>query len=1012
MKKLIAILLLIAASIFGAEISGTCYNGGMPFPLPMSDVELELVPDSGPASLTVSGMDGTFSFTGVGTGSYTLRPSTATGDPRDYSITVETESDVLTGYDFTITGGGSGEATVAGMIIYDDGSPAPDINLTIVSEDSPMPMLATTDADGKYVVDVTAGLVTITPMAMPPYTAIPEMHEVTVEEGEFAGGLDFRFVGGGPMVYMIMVNGTVDGTPTSFSANYRKMYGDTTWYSVDAMETGSAMIEVSDSGEYIVRAEKPGHRAEPEEQIVTASMLPVTAVFEFIDTSETDDYMITVRATEGLTPVMEFTAKWREESETSWTSVASGMMGTAEITPPGPGTYEVSGWYDGREPVPEITTVELTTSEPTDSVVLNFADTSETSSIELTIISVGAEGVPYPGLAVDWISALDSTVETIVTDDEGIAVLDFDLFASITLTPDPEPGFYTIPDEESFTLTPLNPADTVIFEVYEGTAHDYWVTVSTVDTLGEHFSTFTVLYRNEGDTTWESSFSLSEYQTIEFLHPGTYEFSASKLGYEPVPELISVTLDSLSPVDSVEFVMEESPDTSESDMYVTVISEDEYGEPYPELDFFWTRSLSDETDTLSTGDTGIIDIIIEDMDNYTFTSLPESGFYTIPEEENALITSLSEVDTVIFTVYEGEAGSYRINVSAIDDSSEIVFDYMIQHRSLGADSWNRSFADSTGYTDLIYDFPGDYEVTIWKLGFITIPEIDTVSLTETMPIDTIVFNLTDTSEAEEFSLTILSNTPEGEPYSGLIVEWENTLTGDDGEFETDLGVHTEIFTSSAYLNLTPIVPEDHWVSPENASSFLGSLNPADTIEFIVGEGTPPATYSITIWATDSSDNPQFGTSMGIDDETAMTGMGGYATIEVDGPGDYTVAAWMSEIPGFEFVVVPDTFDITLTETHTADTTHVYITSVDDIEEDISTPEALGLSIYPNPFNGECRIDAPANANIFIYDLSGNLIEILPKGTSSWSAESYGSGIYIVKAISGSDVFIKRALYVK
>jgi len=101
---------------------------------------------------------------------------------------------------------------------------------------------------------------------------------------------------------------------------------------------------------------------------------------------------------------------------------------------------------------------------------------------------------------------------------------------------------------------------------------------------------------------------------------------------------------------------------------------------------------------------------------------------------------------------------------------------------------------------------------------------------------------------------------------------------------------------------------------------------------------------------------------------------------------------------------------------------VKLSADDGIKENI-LPTNFTLNVSPNPFNSSCRITAPENAQIEIYDLQGNVVGangVRPmlyapmNRTFIWKPdESISSGIYLVRvtAMNGNCV-TKRILYLK
>ena len=77
------------------------------------------------------------------------------------------------------------------------------------------------------------------------------------------------------------------------------------------------------------------------------------------------------------------------------------------------------------------------------------------------------------------------------------------------------------------------------------------------------------------------------------------------------------------------------------------------------------------------------------------------------------------------------------------------------------------------------------------------------------------------------------------------------------------------------------------------------------------------------------------------------------------------------------------------------------------------PKELMVLTEPNPFNSACRISAPVNATVEIFDIKGRCIVELDGGDQIWKPEaSVGSGVYLVRAKIGDEDITKRVVYLK
>ncbi len=84
-----------------------------------------------------------------------------------------------------------------------------------------------------------------------------------------------------------------------------------------------------------------------------------------------------------------------------------------------------------------------------------------------------------------------------------------------------------------------------------------------------------------------------------------------------------------------------------------------------------------------------------------------------------------------------------------------------------------------------------------------------------------------------------------------------------------------------------------------------------------------------------------------------------------------------------------------------------------LSDDIITPDKFVLNIEPNPFNSACRIIAPENAIVSIFDVNGRHVTEFPGGNQIWRpSSSLGSGVYLVRAKAGEYEISKRVVYIK
>jgi len=85
--------------------------------------------------------------------------------------------------------------------------------------------------------------------------------------------------------------------------------------------------------------------------------------------------------------------------------------------------------------------------------------------------------------------------------------------------------------------------------------------------------------------------------------------------------------------------------------------------------------------------------------------------------------------------------------------------------------------------------------------------------------------------------------------------------------------------------------------------------------------------------------------------------------------------------------------------------------------EMTRPNAFSIEAYPNPFNGNCRLqidDCGLGINaIEIFDINGRNIAKLGGGDQIWKPEAtVGSGVYLVRAKIGEESFSKRIVYLR
>ena len=149
---------------------------------------------------------------------------------------------------------------------------------------------------------------------------------------------------------------------------------------------------------------------------------------------------------------------------------------------------------------------------------------------------------------------------------------------------------------------------------------------------------------------------------------------------------------------------------------------------------------------------------------------------------------------------------------------------------------------------------------------------------------------------------------------------------------------------------------------------------------------------------------------------------------------------LKKLPNPQFELIADDFDYedsnkfktnikyvdqTLEDPENHEEFQDFIVQVGDVlsNEDFIVNDFNIENPYPNPFNPQTslNINIPIsdNVNISVYDISGNLVEVLHNGylesgrhSIHWSASNQASGVYLFKTNYRSESVVKKAILIK
>ena len=232
---------------------------------------------------TVSGEDGSYSFTDVPKGNYTITPSSGkyTLNPDNINVTVDNAN--VSGMDFTGYVNVDGTYSISGKILGSDGVGISGINVSLSNG-----AWASTEQDGSYSFSgVHKGNYTISPTSGS-YIFTPESRSVTIDNSDF-NGMDFTGT--------FMVSETYSISGMLSSVNETKLAGITV-----NLSNGASVLTSQDGiysftgltkGNYTITPNADSYTFNPESRSVTIGNADITDVnFTGINSNVNPTYSI------------------------------------------------------------------------------------------------------------------------------------------------------------------------------------------------------------------------------------------------------------------------------------------------------------------------------------------------------------------------------------------------------------------------------------------------------------------------------------------------------------------------------------------------------------------------------------------------------------------------------------------------------------------------------------------------------------------------------------------------
>ncbi|MFP4460551.1 MAG: NHL repeat-containing protein, partial [Candidatus Zixiibacteriota bacterium] len=572
--------------------------------------------------------------------------------------------------------------------------------------------------------------------------------------------------------YSITVKGHIEGVFTSFDGQYARMQDSLIWDNYD-VESDSTVLDIPKTGTYLLKASKAGYRSFPVIDTVTISDMATSkrSIFTFYESAGGDSsYTIEVNGFYEGNPV---SFQCRYQSDSIWHSLPIGSAGSAIISFENPCTVLLAAIKEGYSVYPEIDTVELSIIQR--HQISNFEFSREDSSSRFRIHIIGqSEGRRLPFSASYRHDSLWNDIEV---GESGSMALEVEDTGSYYIVASKE-GYITSPEVDTVVISETVPEHYAVFEFIDT------IGPPIIDIIGELYGTptsFDAQYCHESGICDSASIGSSGMISIEVDSFGEYVISARKPGFAAEPEYDTVLLSMESPSATASFSFSDS--SSSGPYYLTFIGQSDGGG----IAFTGLYKMPHEADwsELSVGTSGNRTVEIPYGSKY-YAKVERTGYLSWPVIDSVIFSAENVSETVHFELIDTAATEPEYTISCIGeiDGSRTNF---TAYYCLDGMPWEFSNIE-TGSRDLHFYLPGDYLVYARKAGHRSIPEMDTITLSEEMSYGYASFEFVDTMEIPTYVL-LISGTHLREPMAFTAeyrsvspgAPWHSVEIGDLGE---------------------------------------------------------------------------------------------------------------------------------------------------------------------------------------------------------------------------------------
>jgi protocatechuate 3,4-dioxygenase beta subunit len=451
---------------------------------------------------TMTASDGSYSFSGLDEGSYTLE-ATKTGctfTPTSLSVTIPPDA---SGQDFTATCAPD-TSTISGEVMDENGDPVAGVTIADDAANS-----TTTSSDGTYALgDLPAGTYTFTP-TLDGYTFEPASRTVSVPPD--ATAQDFIAT---PRTYTI--TGSVMDTEGNPITNVE--IATTGSLTTTTASDGSYSFSGLNAGSYTLEATKTGCTFTPTSLSVTIP--PDASGQDFAATCAPDTSTISGEVMdENGDPVAGVTIA--DDAANSTTTSSDGTYALGDLPT---GTYILTPTLSDCT----FTPTSLSVTVPPDASGQDFTATCEADTFTISGQVMDENGDPVAGVTIT-----ESSGDTVSTANDGTYFITNLMTGTYTLTPTLEG--YTFSPVSRVVRVPPDAAEQNFTATRGGTSS---ITGRVTDAKGTPISDVTIS-DGSGHTTTTAD---DGTYTLNDIPAGRYTLTASKEGYTFAPSSIAITV--------------------------------------------------------------------------------------------------------------------------------------------------------------------------------------------------------------------------------------------------------------------------------------------------------------------------------------------------------------------------------------------------------------------------------------------------------------------------------------